>query len=244
MTLVELGKYLVSKGLALSFLPAPAAPVVTNQGVAGVTTRSYVLVGKNTLGTTTGSAIGTTATGHAAPDGVNFNRLTWAIVPGASEGYDIYRTVGGATQGLIGSVGPTVKTFDDTGLPATTAVPVANTAAIDIHLGVMGEAPDAIIGLVPGRAWRQSEGQFGSTDLKREYPGVTVIVRGAPYDLAAAELRAHAVNRDLARIQNDVLSNVLYEGVRVSAPFQMPFDKNSRPLVAHLTFITKAPSLS
>jgi hypothetical protein len=110
----------------------PAAPVVTNQGTPGAAARSYKVVGRTSTGfVTAASAAGSTATGHAAPDGTNFDRVTWVNVAGAYE-YRVYRSAGGATQGLIGTVsaGAVSPQLDDTGLVGDgTTAPGANTTA-------------------------------------------------------------------------------------------------------------------
>lgn len=96
------------------FAANPDAPTVTNQGAAGAAARSWKIVAVAADGTkSAASTAGSTATGHASPDGTNFDRLTWPAVPGASS-YEVWRTAGGATQGKIGATSGT--TFDDTGL--------------------------------------------------------------------------------------------------------------------------------
>jgi hypothetical protein len=108
--------YVAIANLEPSLVDTPSAPSVANVGSAGSTTYTYKVVAKQTNGGyTVASAGGTTTTGNATLDGTNFNRLTWGKVDDAS-GYDIYRTVGGATQGKIASVAGGVLTLDDTGL--------------------------------------------------------------------------------------------------------------------------------
>lgn len=112
----------------------PVAPVIANVGVAGATTYSYKVVaeygsaiGAGGISTTAASPVGTTATGNATLDAVNYNTVTITAVPGAIN-YLVYRTVGGATQGLIG--GGTGLVFNDTGLAADgTTAPTVNTTA-------------------------------------------------------------------------------------------------------------------
>lgn len=95
-------------------LPLPAAPTVSVQGTAGSTTYKYKVIGFNGAdGVSEVSAAGATSTGNATLDGANFNRLSGYSVSGADR-YEIFRTSGGPTQGLIASTAQT--TFDDTGL--------------------------------------------------------------------------------------------------------------------------------
>lgn len=117
-----------------SALAVPTAVVVTPQGAAGTTTYGYRVTAIGGGGETTGATEGTTATGNATLTGANFNRVTWTGVAGEN-GYAIFRTTGGATQGRIGTVAADVVTFDDTGLVAAGAVPGTNTAvSFNIHV--------------------------------------------------------------------------------------------------------------
>lgn len=111
-------------------LASPSAPVISNLGTPGLVAYSYKVVAINATGTTDASAAGSTATGATTLTGVNFNRITWTAVAQAT-GYWIFRTVGGATQGRIATVGA-VTTWDDTGLTgdASTA-PITNTTGLN-----------------------------------------------------------------------------------------------------------------
>lgn len=110
-------------------LSTPSAPVITNIGTTGATSSSYKVVAITLTGTTDASAAGSTTTGHATPNGSNFNRITWTAVSGAI-GYWIFRTAGYATQGRIATVGA-VTTWDDTGLTAdSSTAPTSNTSGL------------------------------------------------------------------------------------------------------------------
>lgn len=97
----------------------PAAPTITQSGAAGSTTYSYYVVALGPINKV--SLIGTTTTGNATLTVTNKNTVTWTAVAGAT-GYDIIRTVGGATQGSIG-LNQAGTSFDDTGLVATPYTP-------------------------------------------------------------------------------------------------------------------------
>jgi hypothetical protein len=87
--------------LTLTALGTPATPVITQGGAGGATAYSYFIVAKLPDATTSqGGAVGSTATGNAVLDAVNYNIVTWAATTNA-HCYDVYRTVGGATQGKI-----------------------------------------------------------------------------------------------------------------------------------------------
>lgn len=107
----------MSRSLVLDvqrFAATPAAPNVTNVGTPGATMRSWKIVAVAEDGTKSAASMArSTTTGHATPDGTNFDRITWATIPGAAS-YEVWRTVGGGSQGKIGTT--TSTTFDDTGL--------------------------------------------------------------------------------------------------------------------------------
>lgn len=112
------GKFTILGEATINKLGQVAGGAVSNQGTAGATTYTYVIVPDTTAGLKgVPSSNITTATGHATLDGTNYNRLTWTRKLGVAN-YYIYRTVGGATQGLIGSVAGNASAmqFDDTGL--------------------------------------------------------------------------------------------------------------------------------
>lgn len=95
----------------------PAASTVTPTGTTGATTYTYKIVIRNvdSGGYSAASSGFSTSTGNATLSGSNFNRI--AAPSGSystSDVYDIYRTAGGATQGLIGTQN-TGLSFDDTG---------------------------------------------------------------------------------------------------------------------------------
>src|SRR3990167_5275670 len=103
--------------LVLTAIANVAAPTITPQGTTGATTYGYKIVATNGGGVTIASTEGTTATGNATLDGTNFNRIDWVAPTVTPTGYKVYRTTGGAAQGLIATItsGSTVS-LDDTGL--------------------------------------------------------------------------------------------------------------------------------
>jgi hypothetical protein len=123
----------ISVGSTPYISTTPATPVITNGGTAGVTSYSYKIAGfDGVVGTTAASSAGSTTTGNATLNGTNFNIITETTVVG--EQYNVYRTVGGATQGLIGTFTATSTTsvFNDTGLTATGTTPSTNTTGGDL----------------------------------------------------------------------------------------------------------------
>ncbi|MGH7233843.1 MAG: beta strand repeat-containing protein, partial [Candidatus Saccharimonadales bacterium] len=117
-------------------LAVPAAPTVTPTGTTGSTSYSYTVAAVNAYGgETPASSAGSTTTGNATLSYGNYNAISWSSVSGASS-YDIYRTVGGGTTGLIGTSNTT--TFNDIGFSGSgTSSPVFNTTN---QLNVSGSA--------------------------------------------------------------------------------------------------------
>ena len=113
--------------LSLSGLATPAAPTetVTCSGTCA-TSYNYAVAAINVSGVTAASA--STSTGATANASLNttteYNRTGWTAVTGAT-GYNIYRTAGGAAQGLIGTVpassitAPTPTSGSETGATLT-----------------------------------------------------------------------------------------------------------------------------
>jgi len=98
-----------SNGYTSAQLTAPTISSVTNVGTTGSTTYTYVVVARLLNKGYVVSAPVSTTTGNATLSVSNYNVVAWAQSVGAYE-YDVYRTVGGATQGKI-----TTKTQAATG---------------------------------------------------------------------------------------------------------------------------------
>lgn len=105
-------------------------PVITTAGTAGVTTYGYKIAAVDLVGNTNiAGTEGTTTTGNATLSTSNYNIATFTAIAGTVK-YNVYRTTGGATQGLIGST--TSLFFNDTGLAASGSAPASNTTGTDI----------------------------------------------------------------------------------------------------------------
>lgn len=114
------------KLLELPSVTTPTAPTVTPTGTTGATSYSYKIVARNRDMKSIASAAGSTTTGNAALTSAAFNRVTWPAVTGATF-YEVHRTVGGATTGIIAIVGSVLQ-LDDTGLVGDLSVsPTAAT---------------------------------------------------------------------------------------------------------------------
>ena len=116
----------------------PAAPTVAPQGVVGSTTYTYYVVavtrdGKRSLP----SAAGTTSTGNATLTSGNFNRLTWAAVPGAYA-YDILKTNTATRLATVTKAGanvPPATTYDDIGGGTSAYTVATRNETADLQVG-------------------------------------------------------------------------------------------------------------
>lgn len=131
-------------GIVVDQLPTPSITTITNT-LGGATTYKYKIVFKNKNGTTSAaSAEATTTTGNATLDGTHFNTINWAITEAAREGvYQVllYRTSGGATQGLITATTTSgnyiASSLNDVGAAADgTTAPAVNTTG-NVSAGVL-----------------------------------------------------------------------------------------------------------
>lgn len=128
-----LDQVMVGGRLLFNQLAAPAAPTLTTNGTAGATTYDYAIEAVLGTGNTGAGAATAITTGNATLSATNSINIVFLPIAGATK-YNIRRTVGGATQGIIGSVvstGAASYTFVDTGLTgdASTA-PVINTTGV------------------------------------------------------------------------------------------------------------------
>lgn len=131
-----------AKNVTVSGLATPGSITVTPTGTTGATTYTYKLVARLADGTTTeAGAASTTAAGHATLSAINYNALSWAAVSGAAS-YDVYRTVGGATQGKIASA-TTALSLNDTGLAGggETAPSTDRTGVVAADSLLLGQTP-------------------------------------------------------------------------------------------------------
>jgi hypothetical protein len=124
-------------GFNVASLDTPDAPAVANVGTAGASTSTYKVVANSGSGATPASLAATTTTGNASPDATNHNLVTWDPVPGAVD-YDIYRTAGGGSTGLIGTVpaGEPLKLADAGLVGDGASAPTENTSALIRRNGV------------------------------------------------------------------------------------------------------------
>jgi len=112
---------------------APAAPTVTPVGTTGATTYTYKVTATVGGKETEVSAAASVANGNATLSATNYNKVDWAAVVGAT-GYKVYRTAGGATQGVVATVTDReTLTLNDTGLAGGgEAAPTVNTTGVAI----------------------------------------------------------------------------------------------------------------
>ena len=110
--------------LRISAMAITVVTITSTNGAAG--SYSYIVVAKNNLSNTQPSATTSTTTGPTTLSSVNFNTLTWTPVTGATQ-YDVYRSAGGSSQGLI-AANITALTLVDTGIAGDTTTAPAQSA--------------------------------------------------------------------------------------------------------------------
>ncbi len=146
-----------ASSLTLSQLVAPAPGNVTVVGITGSTTYSYVVVARDSNGNGVASTTFSTTTGNATLSGSNFNFIELVTPALGPTAFDIYRTVGGATQGKIATLPASAANYienqslilSDTGLVADgTTPPSANTTGSlvvpgPVYLGAAAGSPSS-----------------------------------------------------------------------------------------------------
>lgn len=98
---------------------------ITHGGTPQAQNYVYVVVGKNAGNAAISAGVGNTNNGSTVLNGTNTNIVTWAAQTdgGTVSNYDIYRFVGGATQGKIGTTVAATHTLTDTALSGDGSTP-------------------------------------------------------------------------------------------------------------------------
>jgi hypothetical protein len=134
----------VNTAATFAALFSPGAPTVSAS--SGSSTYVYAIAALQQDGAMTLiGPTGQTTTSLNPPTSGSPNNLTWTAVSGAYS-YAVYRTAGGATQGLLGYT--TTTTFSDTGLTASGSVPAANTTGAVTMNGSLNVLGAATLGVV------------------------------------------------------------------------------------------------
>lgn len=124
------------------------AVTVTPQGTPGTTTYNYWVVAVDTAGRETLPVAGSTSTGAAPLGSANFNRLTWAHVPGAAFYRVLRNTTGSFAVGgdiVPAPVGGGTVTFDDVNVGVTGSyTPVTRNATGDSQIDGLLTASGAV----------------------------------------------------------------------------------------------------
>jgi hypothetical protein len=113
--------------------PVAAGPVITHQGAGGAASYTYEVVAYDATGDAVPSPTTTDAAGNAALGSGNGEIVTWVAPANPSSarlGFKVIRTAGGPSQGLLGTVGPSVVTFTDTGGAATVYTPAGTNPGV------------------------------------------------------------------------------------------------------------------
>lgn len=151
-------------GINTILAATPVIDIVQPVGTTGSTAYSYVAVSRSGCGTSSASRVTTITNGNASLSTRNYNLIALYLVSGAW-GYDIYRTAGGTSQGLIGTTAivtdPNFRnngdiTFLDTGLVGHGATaPTMNTSGCIATSGQViskvatGTAPFSVASTTP-----------------------------------------------------------------------------------------------
>lgn len=138
-----------TSGIYSHALTGPTIQSVTAIGTTGATTYSYKAVATNALfyNGPASAVAGSVANGNATLSGTNYNDILIAAVEGAVT-YSVYRTVGGATQGLIGTVSAVTDTsvhFYDTGLAGDGSPEPTTSTYTPLFYTSSGVAADKLI---------------------------------------------------------------------------------------------------
>jgi hypothetical protein len=143
----------------------PSTPTVTPAGTTGSTTYAYKVVARNAKGHSAASSAGSTTSGNSSLSSSNKNGVTWSAVTGATS-YDVYRTTGGATQGLIIS-GTTGTSVFDTGLTAdgSTAPTARDSANTGVYVADLSSCKVVVSGSMTGTL--DVEGSVDGTNYKK-----------------------------------------------------------------------------
>jgi hypothetical protein len=134
-----------TQGLLINQLAVPENPNITAVGTTGSTTYTYVVVALDVNGNTVTGVTQTITNGNATLSGTNYNLVQLSSpYPLGAVSYNVYRTVGGATQGKIGNITPNSAnssygssiSINDTGLVADgTTTPSLNTTGSVVAQG-------------------------------------------------------------------------------------------------------------
>ena len=137
-----------TQGFLVNNVVAPENPNVVPIGVTGSTPYTYVAVAIDVNGNSVTGQSQAIATGNATLSVSNYNLVQLSSpLPLGAVSYNIYRTVGGATQGLIGNITPNTANYSssgsisisDTGLVAdgTTPPSINSTGSIVAQGSIM-----------------------------------------------------------------------------------------------------------
>lgn len=126
--------------LQLTRIADPGAPTVAAQGTTGATSYGYKVSCQSADGSTTAASTETTiANGNATLSATNYNAVSWTRPTGARQ-CKVFRTTGGATQGLIATVTAPTAALSDTGLAADGSAETINTTG-QLLLSEFNDAP-------------------------------------------------------------------------------------------------------
>jgi len=200
-TLALLGSF-SAQGLTLSALVITVEVSITVLGTTGATHYSYVLVCRDSNGNGVASSAGTITNGNATLSGSNSNYIEIDELPIGTARIDIYRTVGGATQGKIfssevGAIDYSVNNaivVNDTGLVGdATTPPVGNATGSIATAGPIAAGKYTVAALPPG-----IEGQTAYATNGRKVGELSGAGTGVPVYFSQGSWRVYSTDAAVA----------------------------------------------
>ena len=168
-------------------ITAPTAPTVTPTGTDNGVTYTYKITALVPgFGETTASSTTSTVHGPTTLSSTNYITVSWSAVTGATS-YNIYRTAGGITQGLInyfGNNGVTIPgssvittSLVDTGLSAAGSSPVSNTAytALSTSIASVTNSTTVVLSVAAGNSGGSKVWNYGTDDSTAFSSALTTI---------------------------------------------------------------------
>lgn len=117
----------------------------------------------------------------------------------------------------------------------------ANSQGTNLYMGHLPPTPDVVVGLYQYQG-RPPASVLETTSIRRERPGLQVLVRSSPNAYADAEARAYAIYR-LLQVANATLGSGYYqEVVPLGSPFMLSRDGNGRAVIATNYLVTRDAS--
>lgn len=156
---IQISGSVSAQGLTSEQTTAPAGSSITPIGATGATTYTYVVVARDSNGNPAPGTPTTITNGNATLDGTHWNFVEIQNPSIGPTTFDVYRTVGGATQGKIATVTPSYLSstqfgtfiIQDKGLVGdSSSVPTVNSTGSFVAAGPVSAGKYTVAGLPSG----------------------------------------------------------------------------------------------